>query len=129
MWPIPWPAGPLDPRSGCRTALNPSYVSSRSGRAAPVLAGSAAAPRVVRHSEGGPCRAGQARCRGRHLGDHAEHRRAASASAAYKSATVMFGQSLDRAVLSRAVRAAAGADLMLAVGSTLTSSPPLRSAR
>jgi len=40
-----------------------------------------------------------------------------------KSATVMFGQSLDRAVLSRAVRAAAGADLMLAVGSTLTVEP------
>jgi NAD-dependent deacetylase len=40
-----------------------------------------------------------------------------------KSATVMFGQSLDRAVLSRAVRAAAGCDLLLAIGSTLTVEP------
>ena len=40
-----------------------------------------------------------------------------------KSATVMFGQPLDRAVLSRAVRAAAGCDLMLAIGSTLTVEP------
>jgi len=40
-----------------------------------------------------------------------------------KSATVMFGQPLDRAVLSEAVRAAAGADLMIAVGSTLTVEP------
>jgi len=40
-----------------------------------------------------------------------------------KSATVMFGQPLDRAVLSGAVRAAAGCDLMLAVGSTLTVEP------
>jgi NAD-dependent deacetylase len=40
-----------------------------------------------------------------------------------KSATVMFGQPLDRAVLSAAVRAAAGCDLMLAVGSTLTVEP------
>jgi NAD-dependent deacetylase len=40
-----------------------------------------------------------------------------------KSATVMFGQSLDPSVLGRAVRAAAGCDLMLAVGSTLTVEP------
>ncbi len=40
-----------------------------------------------------------------------------------KSATVMFGQPLDRSVLSAAVRAAAGCDLMLAVGSTLTVEP------
>jgi NAD-dependent deacetylase len=40
-----------------------------------------------------------------------------------KSATVMFGQSLDRAVLSRAVRAAAQCQLMLAIGSTLTVEP------
>jgi NAD-dependent deacetylase len=40
-----------------------------------------------------------------------------------KSATVMFGQSLDRAVLARAVQAAAGCDLMLAIGSTLTVEP------
>jgi NAD-dependent deacetylase len=40
-----------------------------------------------------------------------------------KSATVMFGQSLDRAVLTRAVRVAAGCDLMLAIGSTLTVEP------
>jgi NAD-dependent deacetylase len=40
-----------------------------------------------------------------------------------KSATVMFGQSLDPSVLRRAVRAAAGCDLMLAVGSTLTVEP------
>lgn len=40
-----------------------------------------------------------------------------------KSATVMFGQPLDRAVLSRAARAAAGCDLMLAIGSTLTVEP------
>ncbi|HEY3902870.1 MAG TPA: Sir2 family NAD-dependent protein deacetylase [Streptosporangiaceae bacterium] len=40
-----------------------------------------------------------------------------------KSATVMFGQSLDRAVLGRAVRAAAGCDLLLAIGSTLTVEP------
>ncbi len=40
-----------------------------------------------------------------------------------KSATVMFGQPLDRAVLSAAIRAAAGSDLMLAVGSTLTVEP------
>jgi NAD-dependent deacetylase len=40
-----------------------------------------------------------------------------------KSATVMFGQQLDRAILARAVRAAAGCDLMLAVGSTLTVEP------
>jgi NAD-dependent protein deacetylase/lipoamidase len=40
-----------------------------------------------------------------------------------KSATVMFGQALDRAVLSAAVRAAGVCDLMLAVGSTLTVEP------
>ncbi len=40
-----------------------------------------------------------------------------------KSATVMFGQPLDRAVLARAVRAAADCDLMIAVGSTLTVEP------
>src|SRR6185437_4339230 len=40
-----------------------------------------------------------------------------------KSATVMFGQPLDRAVLERAVRAAADCDLMLAIGSTLTVEP------
>ncbi|HXS65312.1 MAG TPA: Sir2 family NAD-dependent protein deacetylase [Streptosporangiaceae bacterium] len=40
-----------------------------------------------------------------------------------KSATVMFGQPLDRAVLGRAVRAAADCDLMLAIGSTLTVEP------
>jgi NAD-dependent deacetylase len=40
-----------------------------------------------------------------------------------KSATVMFGQPLDRAVLARAAQAAAGCQLMLAVGSTLTVEP------
>jgi NAD-dependent deacetylase len=40
-----------------------------------------------------------------------------------KSATVMFGQPLDRVVLARAVRAAQECDLMLAVGSTLTVEP------
>ncbi len=40
-----------------------------------------------------------------------------------KSATVMFGQPLDRAVLAAAVRAAGICDLMLAVGSTLTVEP------
>ncbi|HEY6278351.1 MAG TPA: Sir2 family NAD-dependent protein deacetylase [Streptosporangiaceae bacterium] len=40
-----------------------------------------------------------------------------------KSATVMFGQSLDPAVLGRAVQAATGCDLFLAVGSTLTVEP------
>jgi len=40
-----------------------------------------------------------------------------------KSATVMFGQPLDRAVLSEAVRVAAWCDLMIAVGSTLTVEP------
>lgn len=40
-----------------------------------------------------------------------------------KSATVMFGQPLDRAVLSSAVRAAAGCELMIAAGSTLTVEP------
>jgi NAD-dependent deacetylase len=40
-----------------------------------------------------------------------------------KTATVSFGQSLDPAVLSAAVAAAAGADLVLAVGTTLTVRP------
>jgi NAD-dependent deacetylase len=40
-----------------------------------------------------------------------------------KSATVMFGQPLDPAVLARAVRAAQECDLMLAIGSTLTVEP------
>jgi NAD-dependent deacetylase len=40
-----------------------------------------------------------------------------------KSATVMFGQPLDRVVLAKAVRAAQECDLMLAVGSTLTVEP------
>jgi NAD-dependent deacetylase len=40
-----------------------------------------------------------------------------------KSATVMFGQPLDRAVLAAAIRAASGCDLMIAVGSTLTVEP------
>ena len=40
-----------------------------------------------------------------------------------KSATVMFGQPLDRVVFARAVRAAENCDLMLAVGSTLTVEP------
>lgn len=40
-----------------------------------------------------------------------------------KSATVMFGQQLDVDDLSRAARAAAGCDLMLAIGSTLTVEP------
>jgi NAD-dependent protein deacetylase/lipoamidase len=40
-----------------------------------------------------------------------------------KSATVMFGQPLDRAVLSLAVRAASDCDLMIAIGSTLTVEP------
>jgi NAD-dependent deacetylase len=40
-----------------------------------------------------------------------------------KSATVMFGQPLDRAVLSLAVRAASACDLMIAIGSTLTVEP------
>lgn len=40
-----------------------------------------------------------------------------------KSATVMFGQTLDRALLARAVRVAADCDLMLAIGSTLTVEP------
>jgi len=40
-----------------------------------------------------------------------------------KSATVMFGQALDRAVLAKAVRAAQECDLMLAIGSTLTVEP------
>ncbi len=40
-----------------------------------------------------------------------------------KSATVMFGQALDRSVLAAAVRAAAECDLMLAIGSTLMVEP------
>jgi NAD-dependent deacetylase len=40
-----------------------------------------------------------------------------------KSATVMFGQPLDRAVLAAAIRAASCCDLMIAVGSTLTVEP------
>jgi NAD-dependent deacetylase len=40
-----------------------------------------------------------------------------------KSATVMFGQPLDRGVFDRAVAAAQGCDLFLAVGSTLTVEP------
>jgi len=40
-----------------------------------------------------------------------------------KSATVMFGQPLDRAILSAAVRAASASDLMIAIGSTLTVEP------
>ena len=40
-----------------------------------------------------------------------------------KSATVMFGQPLDRAVLSAAVHAASASDLMIAIGSTLTVEP------
>ena len=40
-----------------------------------------------------------------------------------KSATVMFGQSLDPNVLTRAAAAAGAADLFLAVGSTLTVEP------
>jgi NAD-dependent deacetylase len=40
-----------------------------------------------------------------------------------KSATVMFGQPLDRGVLAAAVSAASGCDLMIAVGSTLTVEP------
>ena len=40
-----------------------------------------------------------------------------------KSATVMFGQPLDRAVLSLAVRAASDCELMIAIGSTLTVEP------
>jgi NAD-dependent protein deacetylase/lipoamidase len=40
-----------------------------------------------------------------------------------KSATVMFGQPLDRQVLAAAVSAASACDLMIAVGSTLTVEP------
>ncbi len=40
-----------------------------------------------------------------------------------KSATVMFGESLDRSVLAKAIRAARECDLMLAIGSTLTVEP------
>jgi NAD-dependent deacetylase len=40
-----------------------------------------------------------------------------------KSATIMFGQALDRAVLARAIRAASSCDLMIAIGSTLTVEP------
>ena len=47
----------------------------------------------------------------------------ARCSGILKSATVMFGQPLDPAVLGRAVQAAIGCDLFLAVGSTLTVEP------
>jgi NAD-dependent deacetylase len=40
-----------------------------------------------------------------------------------KSATVMFGQALEPGVFERAAAAAAGCDLMLAIGSTLTVEP------
>ena len=40
-----------------------------------------------------------------------------------KSATISFGQALDPAVLERAVDAVEGADLLLAIGSTLTVHP------
>ena len=40
-----------------------------------------------------------------------------------KSATVMFGQPLDRVTLAKAVHAAKACDLMLAIGSTLTVEP------
>ncbi|MGH3656746.1 MAG: SIR2 family NAD-dependent protein deacylase [Micromonosporaceae bacterium] len=40
-----------------------------------------------------------------------------------KSATISFGQPLDTAVLERAVAAAAGCDLFLAVGTSLTVNP------
>jgi len=40
-----------------------------------------------------------------------------------KAATVMFGQPLDRTVLSLAVRAASACEVMLAIGSTLTVEP------
>ena len=40
-----------------------------------------------------------------------------------KSATVMFGQQLDRVVLAKAARAARECDLMLAIGSMLTVEP------
>jgi NAD-dependent deacetylase len=40
-----------------------------------------------------------------------------------KSATVMFGQALDRVVLANAMRAAQQCDLMLAIGSTLSVEP------
>lgn len=40
-----------------------------------------------------------------------------------KSATVMFGQPLDREVLAAAIKAASGCDLMIAIGSTLTVEP------
>jgi NAD-dependent deacetylase len=40
-----------------------------------------------------------------------------------KSATVMFGEALDPAVFERAAAAAAGCDLMLAIGSTLMVEP------
>ncbi len=47
----------------------------------------------------------------------------ASCGGILKSATVMFGQPLDPAVLGRAVQTATGCDLFLAVGSTLTVEP------
>jgi NAD-dependent deacetylase len=40
-----------------------------------------------------------------------------------KSATISFGQSLDQAVLARAVRAARSCDVFLAIGSSLTVQP------
>lgn len=40
-----------------------------------------------------------------------------------KSATVMFGQPLDRVTLAKAIRAAQSCQLMLAIGSTLTVEP------
>jgi NAD-dependent deacetylase len=40
-----------------------------------------------------------------------------------KSATIMFGQALDADALTRAVKAAAGCQLMLAIGSTLVVEP------
>ena len=40
-----------------------------------------------------------------------------------KAATISFGQQLDRTTLRRAVEAAAGCDLMLAVGTSLTVQP------
>jgi NAD-dependent deacetylase len=47
----------------------------------------------------------------------------ASCGGILKSATVMFGQALDPAVLGQAVQAATSCDLFLAVGSTLTVEP------
>jgi NAD-dependent deacetylase len=47
----------------------------------------------------------------------------ARCGAILKSATVMFGQALDPGVFERAAAAAAGCDLMLAIGSTLIVEP------